>query len=147
MQSRRNVDRLFGLRDVCRIEVQHIPRRDADLVIFERGHGASFDIRRVFTVHAHAPTVRGRHAHRQCQQVMICLAGVCDVLVDDGADRKTIKLDQPMTALYVPPSIWAEQRYQDAQTILMVVCDREYEEDDCIRDYDAFLAYRNAERR
>ena len=103
-----------------------------------------FGMRRVFTVHAHEAVERGRHAHRECKQAMICLAGACDIVVDDGKVRKTISLTSPHEALYVPPSIWAEQSYLQPGSILMVLCDRNYDEADYIRNCNAFLAYRSA---
>ena len=130
------------LENVRRIKAQQIPDVGADLFIYEQERTVPFPVRRVFAVYAREITERGRHAHRNCSQVMVCLAGACDVLVDDGAHRKTIALDRPSAALYVPPSIWAEQRYRQEGTILMVLCDREYDESDYIRDYDAFLAFR-----
>ena len=135
--------RLASLNDVVCLEAQHLPGRDADLNIYDRGRCIPFNPCRVFTVHARAPVDRGHHAHKRCSQLLVCLAGVCEVLVDDGVTRKTIALDRPTLALYVPPSIWAEQRYRQQNAILMVLCDRSYEEDDYIRDYGEFLAFRN----
>lgn len=134
---------LATVADVRYLDVQHVPGDSGDLFVYESGRCMPYEARRVFTVHARSPAERGRHAHRLCRQIMVCLAGACDVLVDDGATRKTMLLDRPDTALFVPPSIWAEQRYRRAGTILMVMCDREYDEGDYIRDYEAFRAFRD----
>jgi len=51
-------------------------------------------------------------------------------------------LDAIDRGLLVPNGIWAEQRYLDSDNVLMVLCDRPYEEHDYIRDYREFLAFR-----
>ena len=135
--------RMAGIEDARLLKAQHIPSPEADLIVFEDGLNLPFAMRRVFTVHTHEATERGCHAHRKCGQVIICLAGACEIRVDDGRERKTVALSDPQMALYVPPSIWAEQSYKEPGTILMVLCDRNYEEADYIRNYDAFLAYRS----
>ena len=138
-----NTVSMAGIEDARLLEAQHISSPEADLIVFEDGRNLPFAMRRVFTVHAHEAIERGRHAHRECKQVMICLVGACEILVDDGRERKTVALSDPQMALYVPPSIWAEQSYNEPGTILMVLCDRNYVEADYIRNYDAFLAYRS----
>lgn len=124
------------------VEVPLFTNVGADLVVYEQERAMPFSVRRVFTVRAHDVSERGRHAHKKCRQVMACLIGRCDVTVDDGKNRKTVGLARPQDALFVPASIWAEQSYREPGTILMVLCDRLYDEDDYIRDYDTFLAWR-----
>ena len=115
---------------------------DSRLSVFENGRQVPFSVERVFLVHADRTTHRGHHAHRCCSQALICVAGTCDVIVDDGRTRRTVPLTGPSRGILVPAGIWAEQRYRDAGTILMVLCDRRYDEGDYVRDYDAFLRYR-----
>lgn len=133
---------MAGLNDVLRFDAQHLSGREADLNVYESSRCVPFVVRRVFTVHAHASADRGRHAHKQCVQVMVCLTGRCDVTVDDGKGRKTMQLARPQDALYVPATIWAEQSYREPGTILMVLCDQLYDEADYIRDYDEFRSWR-----
>ena len=133
---------MAALADVQLARVENHAFPEAVLSVFEDGQNLPFALTRVFTVHAHQPVQRGHHAHRQCGQVLICLAGACTVTVDDGKERKSMTLTDPAEAVYVPPSIWGEQEYLEPGTILLVLCDRIYEEDDYIRDYEDFLSYR-----
>jgi dTDP-4-dehydrorhamnose 3,5-epimerase-like enzyme len=130
--------------DVRYIGAQFINDRTARLSIFQADTPAvPFAIRRIFIVDTHEKVARGHHAHRKCMQAMACLAGACDISVDDGTTRMVWHLAQPSQVVIVPPQLWCSQSYADRGTILMVMCDREYEESDYIRDYDRFLAYRN----
>lgn len=134
---------MTGLDDVRLVHVQGVTDRQAKLCIFETDKLLPFPVRRVFTVHAQEKSRRGRHAHKICSQALTCLAGICDITVDDGAARKTWRLDEPAKLLIVPPLLWCEQDYHVQGTILMVFCDHEFEEGEYIRDYDRFLAHRN----
>lgn len=127
-----------SLRDVRRIALPRHVREDGALSVFEGGAAVPFQIARVFTVSAAHGAVRGRHAHRECAQLLVCLAGEIEVVVDDGAVRRTERLIGPEEGLLLPPLIWGEQIYRGRNALLMVLCDRGYEEADYLRDYDAF---------
>jgi len=104
-----------------------------------------FSIVRVFFVEAPNGAVRGQHAHRACAQFLTCPRGHVDVVCDDGTATATYVLDRPDRALLVPAGIWSEQMYKAQGSVLVVLCDRLYEADDYIRDYDAFKVYRQVE--
>lgn len=84
--------------------------------------------------------VRGEHAHRQCQQFLICARGSVSVVVDDGRRSEEIVLDQPDRGLYVPPMIWAVQYKYSADAVLLVFASHAYDPSDYIRDYEDFQA-------
>ena len=82
--------------------------------------------------------VRGEHAHRHCQQFLVCVRGSVTVVVDDGANSEEIVLDEPNVGLYLPPLVWAIQYRYSADALLLVLASDPYDPDDYIRDYDAF---------
>jgi len=88
------------------------------------------------------PTVelRGEHAHKQCQQFLICLHGSCRVLLDDGAHRCEIILDRPDMGVFMPAMIWGTQYRYSPDAVLLVFASRPYEAEDYLRTYDEFLA-------
>jgi hypothetical protein len=65
-----------------------------------------------------------------------------DVCCDDGTATASYRLDRPESALLVPPGIWAREAYLAPGTVLAVLCDRPYESDDYLRDYEQFKAFR-----
>lgn len=102
------------------------------------------DVKRVFAIGAvPAGTTRGFHAHRTCAQTFVCVAGAIDVVVRDGTDLTEISLTPGDDALFVPPGLWSEQTYRDEGSVLIVLCDRPYEEGDYINDYSEYLAFRS----
>lgn len=111
------------------------------LIAIEALSDIPFDIARVYYMFGTTPgEARGFHAHRRLRQFAVCVAGACDMLLDDGSIRTTVRLDDPATGLLIGPSIWREMHDFAPGTVLMVLADQVYDEDDYIRDYDDFRA-------
>lgn len=85
--------------------------------------------------------VRGEHAHRVCEQFLICVAGQVTVAVDDGHARDEYLLDNPGIGLYIPPRIWATEYSYSEGAVLVVAASQPYDPDDYIRDYSQFLDF------
>jgi hypothetical protein len=84
--------------------------------------------------------LRGEHAHKQCQQFLICLHGSCRVLLDDGQNRCEVTLDRPDMGVFMPQMIWGTQYRYSSDAVLLVFASRTYEAEDYLRSYDDFLA-------
>jgi acetyltransferase-like isoleucine patch superfamily enzyme len=116
--------------------------RDArgTLAVAEMAEVLPFPPERTFFVY-NVPSqyVRGEHAHRVCQQFLICAHGSVSVVVDDGANRKEVVLDSPQAGLFIPPLIWATQYRYQSDSVLVVFASHPYDPADYIRDYDEFL--------
>ena len=103
---------------------------------------------RFFFVH-HVPSseIRGEHAHKQCHQFLICIAGSIHVVVDDGKTRQEIALDRSDVGLYLKPMVWGVQYQYTQDAVLLVFASHPYDPDDYIRDYGEWLGVlRDAER-
>jgi hypothetical protein len=104
-----------------------------------------FSPARYFTVFD-VPSIelRGEHAHKKCQQFLICLHGSCRVLLDNGTERCEVTLDRPDMGVFMPAMIWGTQYRYSPDAVLLVFASHTYEADDYLRTYDAFLhAVRN----
>lgn len=84
--------------------------------------------------------LRGEHAHKLCQQFLICLHGSCRVLLDDGSQRCEVTLDRPDMGVFMPAMIWGTQYRYSPDAVLLVFASRPYEAEDYLRSYDDFLA-------
>ena len=128
--------------DVLLIELPRFTDESGQLVVIEQGKGMPFAAVRMFTVRAEAGALRGQHAHKRCAQLLCCVHGVIEVECSDGVRTREFVLDAGDKALLVPAGIWANERYVAGNSVLAVLCDRPYEVDDYLRDYDAFVAFR-----
>lgn len=134
---------MTGIDSIKTFAIRNYPDVNGNLAFVEGGKDLPFAIARAFYVYGvHPGDLRGQHAHRACHQFLICVHGSVTVTCDDGKAKKTFELNSPLVGLHIPPTIWAEQRYATSETMLMVLADRLFDENDYIRDYAAFLAYR-----
>lgn len=110
------------------------------LCVYEEG-ALPFALKRVFTVTAKYGDVRGDHAHKECSQLLVCVSGQIRVTCDDGSVVEEYVCGSGEEGLLIPPGIWARQEYLGDNVVLMVFCDRVYEEEDYIRDYNDFKSF------
>ena len=127
------------MESVQLIQFPFFKEDNGELSVFEQNPKAiPFQIKRIFNVRADKGSVRGQHAHRLCSQMLICSNGSVEVFCDDSSNQEVFLLDNPNFGLLVPPGVWAEQRYVVNNTTMTVICDRLYEAEDYISDYELF---------
>lgn len=115
------------------------------LTVTEGGSHVPFTIARTFTVsQVPAGAQRGGHAHKAQHQFLLAVQGRIEVVADDGAHQTRITLTPDGDALHVPPGLWLDLTFTEAHSVLMVQCDKPYDEADYLRDRAAFLAWRAA---
>ena len=112
-----------------------------ELVAGQVGAELPFTPQRFFVVHqVPSAHVRGAHAHLRCEQVLVCLVGSVNALVDDGTTRVEYLLNSPSTALYMPALTWGTQYQYSEDAVLLVLASHQYDSNDYVRDYDEFRA-------
>jgi hypothetical protein len=105
------------------------------LLVAEEEAQVPFDIRRIFVLHSLPEGAnRGHHAHREQHQFLMMLSGGCEVIVDDGRLRHSVRLESCSRALYAPPMLWLELRDFQPSSICAVLVSGQYDEADYIRD-------------
>ncbi|WP_312414657.1 FdtA/QdtA family cupin domain-containing protein [Pseudescherichia sp.] len=117
------------------------------LIALEEDNNIPFEIKRVYYMFNTKEGVRrGLHAHRKLKQVAIAVRGSCRFVLDDGAERVEILLDNPGQGLLIDSCLWREMYDFSKDCVLMVLADSHYDEDDYIRDYDDFLRIANNDK-
>lgn len=112
------------------------------LVAIEQLKDIPFEIKRVYYMYDTTEGVtRGYHAHKNLQQVLICVHGSCKIRLDNGTKKEIVTLDKPNEGLYVSNNMWREMFDFSPDAVLMVLASELYDESDYIRDYDEFLKY------
>ncbi len=114
------------------------------LVALEKGEEFPFDIKRVYYIwDTNSTVVRGRHAHKNLEQVVVCTSGSCDFILDNGKTRKIIHLNSPTQGLYIKNNLWREFTNFSKDCVVMVLASEHYDENDYIRKYEDFLKEKN----
>ena len=110
------------------------------LAAIELDSGLPFRPARFFAVFGvPSEDVRGAHAHRACEQFLVCLHGSVTCMVDDGHARRQVRLEHAGIGVYVPPMIWGTQFQYSSDAVLGVFASLPYDPDDYIREYEDYL--------
>lgn len=129
------------VRGVRIVEAPIVYDMRGNLAAREVNRGLPFVPQRTFVIFdVPSKEVRGAHAHRQCEQFLVCLNGTVAVVCDDGERRQEIELTSPEQGLYLPPMVWGIQYKYSADAVLLVYASHPYDAADYIRDYDLFMA-------
>ena len=97
-----------------------------------------FDVVRLFFIEAPDGSTRGQHAHVEGQQYFVVVSGTIEVRVEDPQRAHYVFHLTAGDCLLVPPLHWASEHFKGHASVLLVLCDSPYSEDDYIRDYAAF---------
>ena len=110
------------------------------LVVVEGAKDIPFEIKRVFYIYgSDSEVVRGQHANRNSEFVLINVSGTSKVRVDNGFEEDIIELNRPRMGLYLPTMLWKDMYEFSADSVLLVLANTHYDGSEYIRDYDAYL--------
>ena len=114
------------------------------LVVIEGGRAVPFHIERVFYIYESDPeVVRGQHANRESEFVLINVAGQSKVRITDGTEEFIVELNKPMMGDYIPRMIWKDMYDFSKDSVLLVLASTHYDGREYIRDYDEYLKIMN----
>ena len=109
------------------------------LVVAEGELDIPFKIQRVFYIYgSDIDVVRGQHANRDSEFVLINVAGSSKVMITDGEDKEIVELTRPMDGLYIPKMIWKEMYDFSADSVLLVLASTHYDGSEYIRDFEQY---------
>ena len=113
---------------------------EGSLVFFEANKDIPFAFKRVYyTYGVKEGIIRGHHAHKALEQLLVCVYGAIEIMCDDGKKKEYTVLDDPAKGLYVGKGIWHVMRWLKDDSVLLVLASEYYDESDYIRDYDEFI--------
>lgn len=117
------------------------------MVIVEGQIDIPFEIKRIFYIYGSDQTVvRGQHANRNSEFVLINVAGTSKVKVLDGKGNEAVySLNRPNTGIYLPRMIWKDMYDFSEDSVLLCLSSEHYDASEYIRDYDEFVRIVNSE--
>lgn len=109
------------------------------LIVVEGGMNIPFEIKRVFYMCDSDDTVvRGQHANRKTEFVIINVKGTAKVKVDTGEKQEIINLDKPQLGVYLSRMVWKDMYDFSPDSVLLVLASEHYDATEYIRDYETF---------
>ena len=117
------------------------------LVIAEGGRDIPFEIKRIFYIYgSDKDVVRGQHANRNSEFVLINVAGSSKVKVKDGKGNEVIySLNRPHTGIYLPKMVWKDMYDFSEDSVLLCLASTYYDNNEYIRNYDEFVRIVNSQ--
>ena len=111
------------------------------LVVVEGMQDIPFEIKRVFYIYgSDATVVRGQHANRKSQFVLINVAGTSKVKIRDGLGNEAIfSLNRPHTGIYIPQMVWKDMYDFSEDSVLLCLASEHYDAEEYIRDYEEYV--------
>lgn len=106
------------------------------LIVIEGGSAIPFEIRRVFYIYdSDQMVIRGQHANKESEFVLINVAGQSKVRITDGKEEIIVELNKPMMGVYIPRMIWKDMYDFSKDSVLLVLASTHYNGEEYIRDY------------
>ena len=142
MQKSVNSEDAMKLEEQYKIlEFDEFGDERGSLVVAEGGgQDIPFEIKRVFYMYGSDPTiVRGQHANRKTEFVLINVSGTSKVKVDNGEEQAVIELNRPRMGLYLKTMLWKDMYDFSSDSVLLVLASEHYDGGEYIRDYEEYL--------
>ena len=131
----------MSLRELCPVlQFGDLGDERGKLVVIEGGQSIPFDIKRIFYIYeSDATVVRGQHANRNSEFVLVNVAGQSKVRITDGTEEFVVELNKPMMGVYIPQMIWKDMYDFSSDSVLLVLASTHYDAKEYIRDYNEYL--------
>ena len=126
------------------IPLSKIHNPAGNITIVEGKKNIPFNIQRIYYLYdIPGGESRGGHAHKELQQLIVAASGSFEVLLDDGINKKIVRLNRPNYGLLVVPGIWRELFEFSSGAICLVLASHKYNANDYIREYVEFVGFKN----
>ena len=131
----------MSLKELCPIiQFSDFGDERGKLVVVEGGIGIPFEIKRVFYIYESDRTVvRGQHANKDSEFVLINVSGESKVRITDGKEELIVELNRPMMGLYIPKMIWKDMYDFSSDSVLLVLASTHYDGNEYVRNYDEYV--------
>lgn len=125
------------------LKLSKIHNRAGNITIVEGNNNVPFEVKRIYYLYdIPSGEVRGGHAHKALYQLIIATSGSFDVHLDDGLNKKIVRLNRPDYGLLIVPGIWRELFEFSSGSVCLVLASTKYDETDYIRDHSEFIKYK-----
>ena len=131
---------MLDTTEVKMLQFRNLGDERGRLVIVEGGQDIPFEIKRVFYIYGSDPdVVRGKHANRRSEFILINVAGSSKVrVIDRSGNEMVISLNHPHTGVYLPAMVWKDMYDFSPDSVLLVLSNEHYDPNEYIRDFDEF---------
>jgi hypothetical protein len=132
---------MFGQTKI--VDLPKLEDLRGNLSFIEEEKHIPFVIERVYWIYdVPGGQVRGGHAFKKQQELIVALSGSFDVAIDDGKAKQYFSLNRSYYGLYIPAGLWRQMQNFSTNSLALVLSSTSFDENDYIRDYEEFLKFR-----
>lgn len=128
-----------------KVEIIQLPKFEdprGNLSFIEEFKQIPFKIERAYWIYdVPGGQIRGGHAFKEQQELLVALSGSFDVVVDDGKVKQTFSLNRSYYGLYIPARIWRQMQNFSTNSLALVLSSTVFDETDYIREYNDFIKH------
>ena len=121
------------------IKLNSFKDKSGKLVPISFDQNFPFKVKRIFYIKGKRNYVRGSHAHKKCLQLFIPIIGKIELMtISKGIRKKIILNANNNKSILVPSLVWCSIKFLSEYSVIMVICNRDYEFGDYIEEYSKF---------
>ncbi len=108
-----------------------------NLSFIEEDNQLPFKIRRVYWIYdVPGGEVRGGHAFKDTEELIVALSGSFDVILHDSISEYRFSLNRSYYGVFVPKMIWRMIDNFSTNSLALILASTNYSESDYIRDFE-----------
>lgn len=136
--------KISSVYDCNVLPLSKIHNRAGNITIVEGENNIPFQVKRIYYLYdMPSGETRGGHGHKALYQLIVATSGSFDVQLDDGVNKRIVRLNRPDYGLLIVPGIWRELFEFSSGSVCLVLASTKYDEEDYIRNYSDFQLYKN----
>ena len=121
------------------IELPKFFDRRGNLSFIEEENQLPFKIRRVYWIYdVPGGEIRGGHAFRDTEELIVALSGSFDINLHDGSEHHSYHLNRSYYGILIPKMIWRSLENFSTNSLALIIASTDYVEKDYIRDFEKF---------
>lgn len=131
---------LFKMKEVGLIELPKILDSRGNLTFIQAPDHIPFEIRRVFWIYdVPGGEIRGGHAYKTQEEIIIALSGSFDVVVTNKqGDLQRFTLNRSYYGLFLPPATWRHIENFSTNSLGLHLSNAHFSEADYWRDFNDY---------
>lgn len=131
------------MKQIKRFKLKDFKKSGGKLVAISFNKKFFFRVKRIFYIYGKKYLKRGDHAHKKCSQVFIPIMGKIKLTVKSLDKTKIINLDHKNNnGVLIPPKLWCGVEFLIDNSVLMVICDMDYDYNDYLETFEEFIKYK-----
>jgi len=136
------------MKDEARvIQLPKILDKRGNLSFIESDTHIPFEIKRAYWIYdVPGGEIRGGHAYKKLNELIVALSGSFDIILDDGNGEKKYSLNRSYYGLFVPKMYWRRVENFSTNSLCLILASDYYNESDYIRDFEKFKELANDEK-